>query len=162
MNMTGDTTFFQYIPNNMLVQIDEILKSIPFGKMQKLIVALHFMMYISTSFLVYNYCFLLMMPVYSCTYEDSNSPSGMITRQCSREDFCEVADPSLLSWRVDWSARYSLHNWISQLNLHCASSFEIGLFGTLYFAGYLVSCAIFPPLSDKFGRKIFTIGVCFI
>lgn len=36
------------------------------------------------------------------------------------------------------------------------------MFGTLYFAGFLLSCAVFPPMADKYGRKIFTISVCVI
>lgn len=67
-----------------------------------------------------------------------------------------------LSWNIDWTSRYSLNNWISTLNMHCSSSFEIGVFGSLFFAGFLFSCAVFPPLSDKYGRKIFVIGVCFV
>lgn len=45
------------------------------------------------------------------------------------------------------------------LKLACASSFEIGFFGSCFFIGYISSCLVFPPLADKFGRKKFIIAV---
>ena len=48
------------------------------------------------------------------------------------------------------------------LNLYCSSSFEIGLFGSLFFFGYLSSCLVFPPMADIYGRKIFVIIVCIL
>jgi MFS family permease len=61
---------------------------------------------------------------------------------------------------IDWNNSYSLNNWVNTLDLYCASSFEIGLFGSMFFFGYLIACVIFPPLADTYGRKIFVIGVC--
>ena len=61
---------------------------------------------------------------------------------------------------IDWADTYSLSNWIITLDLYCASSMEIGLFGSCFFFGYLCSCLIFPPLADMFGRKKFVIAVC--
>jgi len=46
------------------------------------------------------------------------------------------------------------------LGLHCAPAYEIGLFGSCFFFGYLCSCLVFPPLADLYGRKPFVIGVC--
>ena len=37
---------------------------------------------------------------------------------------------------------------------------DIGIYGSLFFLGYLSSCLVFPPLADIFGRKIFVIAVC--
>jgi MFS family permease len=48
------------------------------------------------------------------------------------------------------------------MDLYCASSFEIGLYGSMFFIGYLFSCVIFPPLADVYGRKNFVIAVCII
>jgi MFS family permease len=61
---------------------------------------------------------------------------------------------------IDWSNPYSLNNWVNQIDLYCASSFEIGLFGSMFFFGYLISCVVFPPLADVYGRKPFVIAVC--
>jgi len=63
---------------------------------------------------------------------------------------------------IDWSNKYSLKNWIISLDLFCASSFEIGLFGSCFFLGFLSSCLVFPPLADIYGRKRFVIAVCLI
>ena len=61
---------------------------------------------------------------------------------------------------IDWSNPYSLKNWIISLDLYCGTSFEIGLFGSFFFFGYLCSCLVFPPLADIYGRKVFVIAVC--
>ncbi len=45
------------------------------------------------------------------------------------------------------------------MNLHCASSFDIGFFGSCFFLGYISSCLVFPPLADSFGRKKFIVAV---
>jgi YNFM family putative membrane transporter len=48
---------------------------------------------------------------------------------------------------------------VTWLDLHCVESYQLGFFGSLYFLGFLISCLIFPPLSDRFGRKnMFLIG----
>lgn len=41
------------------------------------------------------------------------------------------------------------------LNLHCVSSFDIGLFGSLYFFGILFGSIAFPSRADSIGRKPF-------
>ena len=60
---------------------------------------------------------------------------------------------------IDWTDKYSLHNWITKLDLTCKASFQIGFFGSCFFLGYISSCLIFPPLADKYGRKKFVIAV---
>lgn len=61
---------------------------------------------------------------------------------------------------IDWTSNYSLNNWIVQLGLYCVPAYEIGLFGSCFFFGYLCSCLVFPPLADMYGRKPFVIAVC--
>jgi len=61
---------------------------------------------------------------------------------------------------IDYDHRYSLFNWISRFDLECGMKFEIGLFGSMFFLGYISSCLIFPPLADAYGRKRFAVGVC--
>ena len=50
-----------------------------------------------------------------------------------------------------------LSNWIHKLGLENADGYQIGLFGTLSFTGEVISCFVFPALSDKIGRRYFTI-----
>jgi MFS transporter, putative metabolite transport protein len=43
--------------------------------------------------------------------------------------------------------------------MHCESRLKVGMFGTLYFLGFLISSLIFPPMSDRVGRKkMFMLG----
>ena len=145
----------------MIVTVEDILAQIPFGKMQYYLIAFHFMMFVTTSFIAFNYSFFLMYPMYNCTWMDPYDSSQSYVERCSKEQICASPPlPNLRQWDIDWSSSYSLQNWMHLLDLHCSTSFEIGLFGSLYFAGYLTACAIFPPLADKYGRKIFIILVC--
>jgi MFS family permease len=80
--------------------------------------------------------------------------------QCSKQQFCSINPPLPRENYIDWTNKYSLKNWIITLDLYCGSSFEIGLFGSLFFLGYLCSCLVFPPMADIYGRKIFVIIVC--
>lgn len=58
---------------------------------------------------------------------------------------------------MDWSDAYSLHNWITRLNLDCrGDALIISLFGSYEFFGQLVACIVFPLLADLFGRRFFT------
>ena len=47
----------------------------------------------------------------------------------------------------------SLENWSYEYDLTCKGSFFIALFSMLYFANWAIASVIFPPLSDKYGRK---------
>lgn len=70
-------------------------------------------------------------------------------------------DPEILQRRaiIDWSETRSLYNWITWMDLDCESGITVGMFGTLYFAGFLISSLLCTPLSDKYGRKsMFIIG----
>ncbi len=55
-----DSEYFKFVPDKLAVHLDEIIHAIPFGKMQWYLIFFHFFMYVSTSFLIYNYCFFLM------------------------------------------------------------------------------------------------------
>jgi len=39
------------------------------------------------------------------------------------------------------------------MNLLCESKFKIGLFGSCYFLGELITFIVVPPLADAYGRK---------
>ena len=80
--------------------------------------------------------------------------------QCTKAQFCAAPVQGSRADYIDWTYKYSLSNWIISLDLFCASSFEIGLFGSCFFLGYLSSCLVFPPLADMYGRKKFVIAVC--
>eukprot|EP00347_Sterkiella_histriomuscorum_P013032 403366275 len=123
-----------------------------------------------------------MSPRYNCTYYDSMNPELTSIIECSKEQICSPQNQQILlqdnhkkqdqqvsehfyilkSWSVNWDSKHSLDNWITWLDLHCEDSYSIALFGSLYFAGFLISCLIFPPLSDKYGRRnLFMLGGLF-
>ena len=90
------------------------------------------------------------MPQFQCAYDDDLST----VFECSREDFCDKGQvASGISYTINWDSVYSLHNWIEPLNLACASDFEIGLFGSLYFVGFAVGAFSVVRLGDVYGRK---------
>lgn len=45
-----------------------------------------------------------------------------------------------------------LHNWVDKLNLLCIPTSEVGLIGSCYFIGILLSIYFVPSLADKNGR----------
>jgi len=48
-----------------------------------------------------------------------------------------------------------LSNWMQQMNLECADSYQIGMFGTAIYASEVISNVILPPIADKYGRRLF-------
>ena len=73
---------------------------------------------------------------------------------CEREHICNDKLPSD-EWRIDYSSKESFHNWVdpNKLNLTCVDPKQIGLMGSLYFAGFAASSAFVPNLGDRYGRK---------
>ena len=67
----------------------------------------------------------------------------------------------MYEWRVDYTDRYSYHNWMTDQQLYCKSDFMIGLLGTLFFTG-LGLMGLIMKLADKYGRKrMITVGCLF-
>jgi hypothetical protein len=62
----SQTSFFTYQPLQVAVEVEELVRAIPFGKFHRFLIAFHWIVFISSSFLAYNFCFLLMDPVYLC------------------------------------------------------------------------------------------------
>ena len=122
----------QTIPSKE-VTIDDIVRAIPFGRFQILMIIIFFLIYTAPSIVVYNYAYFLMQPKYLCTYPD------LTVKTCSVEEMCEmqnqVSSREEYIKEVDWSAPESLSNWIYRLNLECSETYKIGLFGTFEFCG---------------------------
>ena len=74
--------------------------------------------------------------------------------ECEHKEFCDNGERlSGVDFRVDWDSIYSLRNWIEPLVLYCISSFKMGLFGSIYFAGFAFGCLTVVRLGDIYGRK---------
>ena len=58
-----------------------------------------------------------------------------------------------MKWHVDWTREESLDNWTQQLGLYCTPSYQLGLFGSMFFAGAFIGSLILPRLADLYGRR---------
>ena len=54
---------------------------------------------------------------------------------------------------VDEENSLSLDNWITEYGMACSPSYQLSLFGSLFFIAVVISSLIFVPLADKFGRR---------
>lgn len=72
----------------------------------------------------------------------------------SREFICDNNLPQT-DWRIDYSNKDSIHNWVDpeKLNLTCVRQDVLGLIGSMYFAGFVVASTFVPQQADRFGRK---------
>ena len=55
---------------------------------------------------------------------------------------------------MDTESSLSLHNWVTDYGMACSPKYHFGLFGSLFFVAVVLSSLLFPPLADKYGRKI--------
>ena len=46
----------------------------------------------------------------------------------------------------------TLDNWVGELDLMCRSNLLIGLFGSLFFVGFVLGAVFVTPLGDRYGR----------
>jgi len=63
------------------VTIDDIVRAIPFGRFQVLMITIFHLIYSAPSIVVYNYAFFLLYPQYLCK-------EGNHWVHCSREQMC--------------------------------------------------------------------------
>ena len=59
-----------------------------------------------------------------------------------------------MAWRIEWTSKYSISNWITDMQLHCEPKWKIGLLGFLLFLGKLIGSIFINPLGDIWGRSI--------
>jgi MFS family permease len=89
--------------------------------------------------------FLELLPHYECSKNQ-----GFTWYPCKNTEFCGVKG---VQWRVDYSFQDSLHNWVETLDLNCTPKSQIGLLGSMLFAGWAVSATFLPRLADVYGRR---------
>jgi MFS family permease len=96
--------------------------------------------------LTYILPYMIQMPKLQCSQDNDN-----IWQSCDRSDVCHGTNN--LSYRVNENSSETLHNWITHLDLLCISNFKIGLFGSLYFVGFVIGAVTLLRLGDSIGRK---------
>lgn len=103
-----------------------------------------------------NLSFLEKVPrEFFCVYVGSSESVS-----CKPVDFC--TDPNLVSYTPNMDLKDSFDNWIGKLDLTCASPGKIGLIGSAYFFGWIITLTFLPRLSDLYGRQKIIIGGNFI
>ena len=65
----------------------------------------------------------------------------------------EIACLDIIEYRMVSEDRYSLNNWVVDLDLICRDEHEVGVIGAAIFAGMFVGALCLSPISDTFGRK---------
>jgi MFS family permease len=65
-----------------------------------------------------------------------------------------------ITFKIDFEDNRSLHNWIEQYGLTCASGNEIGNIGSSFFVGTFIGSILIPRAADVVGRKpMFVLGL---
>lgn len=88
-------------------------------------------------YLTYSLTFLLLMPSYVCV-------RGGFKFDCDPEQTCTPffnrysTSGYKNGYFVDWGSHASLHNWIEDFDLRCASSLYVSLFASAYFLGQVL------------------------
>ena len=98
----------------------------------------------SGSFALYPMTYYELQPAYLCK-------RGAEWESCEPVDFCT---DETVQYKVDTDNALSLHNWVTDYNMTCSPKYHFGLFGSLFFIAVVLSSLLFPPLADKYGRKI--------
>ena len=89
--------------------------------------------------------FLIQMPSFLWSNDGSSWNS------CLASDFWNAVSPPMHMF--DNSASSTITNWITDRNLICISSFNLGLFGSIYMCGYAFGALTILRLGDIIGRK---------
>ena len=106
----------------------------------------------------YTLSYQLLMPPFRC--RPAGDPTAAFYN-CEHSDFyahghCNPA----IEFEPNMDTPYSLYNWTYELELYCTSSFLIGLFGSLYFAGFMLGSLTLLRLGDIYGRRpVYLLGL---
>ena len=84
---------------------------------------------------------------YFCTYEGKTD----VALVCVPEDFCN--DPTVTSYKPNMALSDSYENWVGRFDLECASKAKVGLIGSAYFIGWIITLIFIPRISDLYGRE---------
>ena len=101
------------------------------------------------SWVLYSLPFLELYPQFDCTIDN------VTVYGCSaRDQICQgTREPQVPYW-VNYTSHTSIHNWVEQVDLVCATSEKIALIGSLYFIGWCTTLLVVPWFADKRGRRI--------
>ncbi|CAI2365007.1 unnamed protein product [Moneuplotes crassus] len=93
--------------------------------------------------------FLELIPPMQCLIENK-------WETCEKEQACAPGAQYVL---VE-DDKYSLKNWVTDLDLVCSPEWKIGLIGSAIFVGMFLGALVLSPISDTYGRRpVHIIGV---
>ena len=69
----------------------------------------------------------------------------------SRDYICNINKGA--DYRYDYDSIDTVHNWMTKMDLICLSDSQIGIFGTLFFLGWVIGAVSLLGMGDIFGRK---------
>ena len=104
---------------------------------------------LSTMF-IYTMPILELMPSLLCKNSDGIMYSCQIDQVCTNGEVRQG-----VQFELDYEQSETIYNWIAQMDLYCISKFEIGLFGSIYFIGFVIS-GFLLMLADRYGRRTMT------
>jgi len=93
--------------------------------------------------------YLELAPQYECF-------SGAEWLSCQPADFCGKD----VAYRVSYSCKTCLHNWVEKLSLTCVPKWKVGLLGSSLWMGWVLSLLFLPRIADIYGRRwIYLLGM---
>jgi len=101
----------------------------------------------SAGLVVYGVFYLELQPEYiNCVMKDGEVLKDL-DGGCTFEAVC--TDDNVVKYDINYDSKYTLINWMFQLDLFCQ---PVGLIGAYAFLGAALSCLFLPALGDKYGR----------
>lgn len=128
----------------LMVTIDNALKQ-TYGRFQAFTTGVFAVGFWMGGFLTFTLALMELYPQFEC-YNDSTGTYSAWTR----DKACAVGT----KWHINWEHEHSINNWIVDLDLYCVDKWKIGLFGSMYYLGFLLGSVAFINVSDIYGRKL--------
>jgi MFS family permease len=102
----------------------------------------------ATMFFFNAFAFLEVVPQIRCMINGVWNESD---QEANLEEYC--ADPESPTCEIDYQAKTTLKNLISQLDFICAPGWKLGLVGSVFLVGIVVGCSFVTKMGDKYGRR---------
>ena len=132
----------------MILDIDGILPYIgEFGRFQKILVGMIFVIYFAMSYQILIIYFSTMIPMWEC---NGNSSVCLFNGTLASDDRSRC-NMSRSEWHYTEETHYSI---ATQFDIKCDEEWMLELTSAIFFVGWGVGAIIYGWLGDKFGRKI--------
>ena len=153
--MQGEVLLPKHTYDEVVEDVDKALKDVgELGKFQYLKILQYASLLVFGSFMIYPISFYQLQPQYLCAVDDGSGNAVGAWFKCTNNQFCkELGGNAALLHKIDWKQETSLNNWITEMNMTCATKTDIGSLGVIAALGGGVGFVILPRFSDFWGRK---------